>query len=47
MDQVTAWDDSCNVKADTVGAWVMNEEATVWDEVDGIDPSKNMSANLR
>lgn len=38
MDQVTTWDDHCDVKADKVGAWLRNEEATMWDEVVGTDP---------
>lgn len=32
MEQVLAWDDPCELRADKVGAWLMNEEATVWDE---------------
>lgn len=37
MAQVMAWDDPCVVRADKVGAWLMNEEATMWDEVRGIE----------
>lgn len=39
MDQVTAWDDPCDANADKVGAWLTNEEATMWDEVGGVDRS--------
>lgn len=37
MGQVTPCDDPCEIKEDKVGAWLMNEEATVWDEVREID----------
>ncbi|KAL0631762.1 hypothetical protein Q9L58_009370 [Maublancomyces gigas] len=37
LDQVTACDHSCDVKADKVGAWLMNEEATIWDQYEFVD----------
>lgn len=33
MNQVLAWDDPWDVEADKVGGCLMNEEATVWDQV--------------
>lgn len=33
MAVVLAYDDPCEIKADKVGAWLMNEEATMWDDV--------------
>lgn len=36
MEQVMAWNDPLDIQAGKVGAWLMNEEATVWDEVDSI-----------
>lgn len=47
MTQVTAWDDPWNVEADKVGGWLMNEEATQWDQVGCTDPRSDMIANLR
>lgn len=38
MEQVKAWDDPWNIQADKVGAWLMNEEATVWDGVGPVEP---------
>lgn len=47
MHQVMAWDDYCDIQADKVGAWLMNVEATVWDEVClTVHPLMDMFAKL-
>lgn len=38
MAVVQQYDGTCEIKPDKVGAWLMNEEATMWDDVCGIDP---------
>lgn len=43
LDQITACDHSCDVKADKVGAWLMNEEATMGDQVGDSDQRVNGS----
>lgn len=35
MAEVAEYDDPCVIKADKVGAWLMNEVATMWDDVCG------------
>lgn len=30
---IMAWDDPWNIEADKVDGWLMNEEATIWDQV--------------
>lgn len=38
MAVVQQSDGHCEIKPDKVGAWLMNEEATMWDDVCAIDP---------
>lgn len=37
MAEVAEYDDPREIKADKVGAWLMNEVATMWDDVCGIE----------
>lgn len=37
MAQVMAWDDPYDIHANKVGAWLLNEEATEWEEVGWIE----------
>lgn len=37
MAVLLEYGDPCEIKADKVGAWLKNEEATMWDEVCGIE----------
>lgn len=37
MTDVLKWNDHIEIKADKVGGWLMNEEATNWDNVSWIE----------